>query len=66
MISKSEIAEGADLKQEFGITVTNVSVSNLDSEQDDQISVIKPTQLPTKLKWKIDFMVMPFFITIYF
>ena len=67
MHSKVDSSEGAaDVKQDYGITVTDASVSNIDSAENDQVSIIKSHKLSSKLKWKIDLMVMPFFMTIYF
>lgn len=50
---------------------TNDSSVTIDSEQSKldtfkDVTIVKPTELPSKLKWKIDCMILPFFIAIYF
>ncbi|KAG0675624.1 hypothetical protein C6P40_001527 [Pichia californica] len=61
--------KATDLKQEFDVTVTSAtegdqtsSLSNYNNTE----SIIRSHKLPRKLKWKIDLMIMPFFMITYF
>lgn len=56
-----------DLKHDYKVSVIRTSESHLsESEAYDEESIILSHKLPKKLKWKIDFMIMPFFMTTYF